>query len=82
MARIRAPWNVPVVRTLRIAFLVVAVGLPAYAVASRWHEVSGHLHEIGWGRAALCAPPMLAGSRSLSKVSRAEPGSLCCTEAV
>src|SRR2546430_16755307 len=51
----------PVVRTLRTAFVVVAVGLPAYAVASRWDEVSGHLREIGWARAALCAPPMLAG---------------------
>ena len=48
-------------RMLRLVFLVAAVGLSAYAVATRWHEVSQHLHQIGWGRAALCVPPMLAG---------------------
>jgi glycosyltransferase 2 family protein len=48
-------------RMLRLVFLVAAVGLSAYAVATRWHEVSQHLHQIGWGRVALCVPPMLAG---------------------
>jgi glycosyltransferase 2 family protein len=61
VARIGASRNASLLRLLRMAFLVVAVGLPAYAVASRWDEVSGHLREIGWARAALCAPPMLAG---------------------
>jgi hypothetical protein len=57
----RAWQNVSVIRLLRLAFLVVAVGFPGYAAASRWHEVSGHLHEIGLARGVLCAPPMLAG---------------------
>jgi uncharacterized membrane protein YbhN (UPF0104 family) len=48
-------------RMLRLVFLVAAVGLSAYAVATRWHEVSQHLHQIGWGRVALCVLPMLAG---------------------
>lgn len=48
-------------RILRLAFLATAVGLSVYAVATRWHDVSQHLHQIGWGRVALCVPPMLAG---------------------
>ena len=50
-----------VIRILRLVFLVAAVGLSVYAVATRWHEVSQHLHQIGWGRVALCVPLMLAG---------------------
>jgi hypothetical protein len=50
-----------VIRILRLGFLVTAVGLSVYAVATRWHEVSQRLHQIGWGRVAVCAPLMLAG---------------------
>lgn len=32
-----------------------------YAVGTRRHEVSQHLHQIGWARLALCAPGMLGG---------------------
>jgi glycosyltransferase 2 family protein len=50
-----------VIRILRLVFLGAAVGLSVYAVATRWHDVSQHLHQIGWGRVAVCLPLMLAG---------------------
>ena len=57
----RALASPAVVRILRLVFLVAAVGLSVYAVAARWHEVSQYLHQIGWGRVALCLPLLLAG---------------------
>jgi glycosyltransferase 2 family protein len=59
--RIRALASPATMRALRLAFLVVAVGLSVYAVVTRWDEVSHHLQQIGWMRAILCVPAMLAG---------------------
>jgi hypothetical protein len=50
-----------VMRVARLAFLGATVGVSVYAVATRWHEVSGHLHQIGLLRAVVCVPPMLLG---------------------
>lgn len=50
-----------VVQALRLLFLVGAVGLSIYAVATRWGEVTRHLGQIGWLRVVACVPLMLAG---------------------
>lgn len=60
-ARWRALGTPTVLRTARLTFLVVAVGLSIYAVASRWSDVSRHLHEIGWTRGVVAVPLMLGG---------------------
>ena len=58
---LRALANPTVTRILRLVFVVAAVGLSVYAVATRWDEVSRHLHQIGWVRVTLCVPAMLGG---------------------
>jgi hypothetical protein len=50
-----------VARLLRLGFLLAAVGLSVWAVASRWEEVSVDLRQIGWLRLLLCAPAMVGG---------------------
>jgi len=50
-----------VARLLRLGFLLAAVGLSVWAVASRWGEVSLDLRQIGWPRLLLCAPAMVGG---------------------
>jgi hypothetical protein len=49
------------VRALRLAFLLAAVGLSGYAVATRWEEVVADLGQIGPLRSLLSVPPMLGG---------------------
>ncbi|HST63579.1 MAG TPA: lysylphosphatidylglycerol synthase transmembrane domain-containing protein [Mycobacteriales bacterium] len=48
-------------RLLRLAFLLVAVGLSVYAVATRWDQVVLDVERIGWVRLAVCVPAMLGG---------------------
>lgn len=48
-------------RVLRLAFLVLAVGLSVYAVATRWDQVVVDVHRIGWVRVLVCVPAMLGG---------------------
>ena len=50
-----------VLRALRVGFLVVAIGLSVYAVATRWDEVVLDVRRIGWLRVAICVPAMLGG---------------------
>src|SRR5689334_12797681 len=64
----RALASPAMVRILRLAFLVAAVGLPVYAVATRWHEVqpAPASHRLGPGRAM---PAFVAGRALLRYAS-------------
>jgi hypothetical protein len=46
---------------LRILFVLVTIGLSAYAVATRWDEVAADLRQMGTVRALICVPAMLGG---------------------